>query len=90
MRNKYYIVNVPPWGKVYYIVNLPGGGVNLLWGKVYCMTPALTMVLIIKGSNSFDGDRAKTKILHKRKKIHCHLVGWFSWFMVLYDTFNNI
>jgi hypothetical protein len=25
MRNKYYIVNVPPWGKVYYIVNLPGG-----------------------------------------------------------------
>ena len=39
MRNKYYIVNVPPWGKVYNIVNLPG--VNLLWGKVYCMTPAL-------------------------------------------------
>ena len=25
MRNKYYIVNVPPWGKVYNIVNLPGG-----------------------------------------------------------------
>ena len=25
MRDKYYIVNVPPWGKVYYIVNLPGG-----------------------------------------------------------------
>jgi hypothetical protein len=21
-----YIVNVPPWGKVYYIVNLPMGG----------------------------------------------------------------
>ena len=29
MRNKYYIVNVPPWGKVYYTVNLPG--VNLLY-----------------------------------------------------------
>ena len=26
MRSKYYIVNVPPWGKVYYIVNLPGRG----------------------------------------------------------------
>jgi hypothetical protein len=25
MRNKYYIVNVPPWEKVNYIVNLPGG-----------------------------------------------------------------
>ena len=25
MRNKYYKVNVPPWGKIYYIVNLPGG-----------------------------------------------------------------
>jgi hypothetical protein len=33
MRNKYYIVNVPPWEKIYYIVNLPG--VNLLWGEVY-------------------------------------------------------
>jgi hypothetical protein len=22
MRNKYSIVNVPPWGKVYYIVNV--------------------------------------------------------------------
>ena len=43
MRNKYYIVNVPPWWKVYYIVNLPGGGGggNLLWGKVYSMTPDL-------------------------------------------------
>jgi hypothetical protein len=39
MRNKYYIVNVPPWRKVYYIVILPG--VNLLWGKVYSMTPGL-------------------------------------------------
>ena len=44
MRNKYYIVNVPPWGKVYYIVYLPeggGGGGNLLWGKVYSTTPEL-------------------------------------------------
>ena len=39
MRNKYYIVNVPPWEKIYYIVNLPG--VNLLWGEVYSMTPDL-------------------------------------------------
>jgi hypothetical protein len=43
MRNKYYIVNVPPWGNVYYIVNLPG--VNLLWRKVYSMTPALIMIV---------------------------------------------
>jgi hypothetical protein len=25
MQNKYYIVNVPPWWKVDYIVNLQGG-----------------------------------------------------------------
>ena len=38
MRNKYYRVNVAPWGNVYYIVNLRG--VNLLCGKVYSMTLA--------------------------------------------------
>jgi hypothetical protein len=36
MRNK---LNVTPWGKVYYIVNIPG--VYLVWGKVYSMTPDL-------------------------------------------------
>ena len=46
MRNKYYIVNVPSWGKVYYIVNLPG--VNLLWGKVYSMTPGLSKMYVAK------------------------------------------
>jgi hypothetical protein len=53
MRKKYYIVNVPPWGKVYYIVILQG--VNLLWGKVYSMTlvlicfPHLKYLLLIIG-----------------------------------------
>jgi len=60
------------------------------------------MVLIIKGSNTVDGDRAKTKNLHKRKYIHCHLVGWlvglvglvgwlvgwFSWFSWLVGWFS--
>ena len=48
MRNKYYILNVPPWGKVYYIVNLPG--VNLLWGKVYSITPAIIQILAFQKS----------------------------------------
>jgi hypothetical protein len=34
MRNKYYIVNVPPWEKVYYIVNLPIKGEHLLYSKI--------------------------------------------------------
>jgi hypothetical protein len=51
MRNKYYIVNVPSWGKVYYIVNPPG--VNLPWGKVYSMTPVLALIVYVFISPSY-------------------------------------
>ena len=51
MQNKYYIVNVPPLGKVYYIVNLPGG-VNLLWGKAYYMTPVLNSLCSVASNFS--------------------------------------
>ena len=45
MQNKYHKVNLPPWGKVYYIVDLPGGGGgNLLWGKVYSTTPVFRYI----------------------------------------------
>ena len=35
MRNTHYIVNVPPWGKVYYIVNLTGGSSTMGEGLLY-------------------------------------------------------
>ena len=62
MRNKYYIVNVPPWGKVYYIVNLPGG-VNLLWGVFtvwhrHCRVPtddnSINLSILFRGRRGWD------------------------------------
>jgi hypothetical protein len=60
MRNKYYIVNVPPWGKVYYIVILPKGLSTMGEGLLYDIGIELGCIGRFCSSCSISGTRRVT------------------------------